>query len=99
VAGPIYKLYIYRFKEAEYQLSEKEREDIRAQLAASLQEVGGKEVIRCNSVWSSEEWLGFGVEEFPDIEAVQKHAQNLLKINRFRHIESRTLLGTKLEPS
>ena len=54
-----------------------------------------KNVIFCNSVWSSEAWLGFGVEEFPDVEAAQQHANDLVKLNWFQYVEAISALGTK----
>jgi hypothetical protein len=41
--------------------------------------------------------MGFGVEEFPDIEAVQKHAELLNEIDQYRYIEGISVLGTKWE--
>ena len=63
----------------------------------ALGQVGGKQLILCNSVWSSET-LAFGVEEFPDIEAVQKYAQLLADLNWFRYTESEAVLGTEWQP-
>jgi hypothetical protein len=50
----------------------------------------------CVSFWSSEEWLGWGVEKYPDIEAVQKHAETLYNLKWFEYIESNTYLGTEM---
>ena len=41
----------------------------------------------------------FGVEEYPDIEAVQKHTADLLALNLFRYLESFSLLGIEWSPS
>ena len=43
-----------------------------------------------------ERWPFFGVEEFPDLEAVQRHEQILTDLNWARYIDSRTTLGTEL---
>ena len=50
----------------------------------------------CSAAWSNERWPFFGVEEFPDVEAVQRHEQILTDLNWARYIESRTTLGTEL---
>ena len=50
----------------------------------------------CSAAWSNERWPFFGVEEFPDLEAVQRHEQILTDLNWARYIESRTTLGTEL---
>jgi hypothetical protein len=97
MAGPIYKLWMAKYTDAWYQLSEEEQNSHNAKLDEALEKVDGKTIIICTSAWSSEEWLGFGLEEFPDIEAVQKHTQALMELGHYRYIESVSMLGTKFE--
>jgi hypothetical protein len=59
-----------------------------------LEHSWGKELVICSAAWSNERWPFFGVEEFPDVEAVQRHEQILTDLNWARYIESRTTLGT-----
>jgi site-specific DNA-adenine methylase len=99
MADPIYKFWILKFTEAGHQMSEEEQNDHLAKLQKALEKVGGKTVITCNTAWSSEEWAACGVEEFPDIEAVQKHSQLLQDLGHYRYIESKSVLGTKWQPS
>jgi hypothetical protein len=94
MAGPIYKLWQARLREAWYQLSPDAQQQLSAQVEAALEQVGGRRVLICATAWATEEWAGFGVEEFPDIEAVQKHTQLLDDLHWYRYIESRTVLGT-----
>ena len=56
---------------------------------------GGKELVVCSAAWSNERWPLFGLEEFPDLEAVQRHTQMLMDLNLARYIDSRTTLGTQ----
>jgi hypothetical protein len=42
-------------------------------------------------------WSAFGVEAFPDIEAVQKYTALLNEFNWFRYSESITLLGSEVQ--
>lgn len=97
MAGPVYKMFRARWKEPWFALSEKEREALGAKVRAALKQVGGKEVVFCDSRWSSEQWWGFGVEEFPDIEAVQQHTRLLEELNWMRYVEAETLLGTPVQ--
>jgi hypothetical protein len=99
MAQPIYKLYMFRNVEAYYQLSQNERNELLGKIDAALQKAGGKRLITCNSSWSSEQWPVFGVEEFPNIDAVQQHAEALTELNLSRYLVSMTLLGTELKPS
>ena len=89
---------MYKPKEAWYQLSEDERNALAAKSMESLERVGGKTVVSCFSGWSSEEWMLFGVEEYPDIEAVQKNQEEQIAFDWFRYLESKSMLGTKWEP-
>ena len=95
--APIFKFWQATFNEAWYQLSTEEQGQRLAKVQAALEQVGGKAVVLCDSSWSNEEWSGFGVEEFPDIEAVQKHTQLLNELNWNRYLRGTSMLGTKLE--
>ena len=64
-------------------------------VAEALKTAGGKELVICDAAWSNERWPVFGVEEFPDLEAVQRHEQILTDLTWARYIESRTTLGTE----
>jgi hypothetical protein len=99
MAQPIYKLYMFRNSEAYYQLSQDERNELLGKIDAALRKAGGKRLISCNSSWSSEQWPVFGVEQFPNIEAVQQHAEALAEINLPRYVVSMTVLGTEFPTS
>jgi hypothetical protein len=99
MAGPIYKLFMMKPKEAWYQLPEEERNDLMAKVQEALQKVGGKAIVTCNSDWANESWMGFGVEEFPDVEAVQKLSELHNELDWFRYVEAFSMLGTEWSPS
>jgi hypothetical protein len=98
MAGPIYKLWMARRTEAWVALSEEERQSLTAKVTESSDRVGCKIVTVCNSAWSSEQGLSFGVEESPDAEAIQQHSQGLIDLDWFQYVESTSLLGTKTRP-
>ena len=77
------------------ELSEEERNKIGAEALEALQKAGGKMIVMCFSGWSTEQWRVFGVKEFPDIEAVQEHAQFLVELDHGRYMESYSMLGTE----
>jgi hypothetical protein len=95
MAESIYKFWMSRPTEAWYQLSEEEQNKHTAKSQEVLHKVGGKTVIVCTSVWSNEQWLLCGVEEFPDTDAVQKHTELLFQLDHFRYFEGQSTLGTK----
>src|SRR5690242_16762779 len=98
MAQPIYKVYMARPTEAWYQLSEEERGGLLRKLLEAFERVGGKEVVRCDSAWASEQWPFFGLEEYPDIAAEQAHSRFLQELGWHRYLEGMTLLGTRAEP-
>ena len=99
MAQPVYKLWQGRFTEASHQLAPEEQQRLLAQVTQAKFTVGGKELVTCSAGWSNERWPFFGVEEYPDSEAVQRHQQILIDLNWGRYLESRTTLGTELVPS
>jgi hypothetical protein len=69
-----------------------------AKLDEALEKAGGKRLIICDTNWSSDQWAFAGVEEFPNIEAVQNYMAAVSELNLFRYDESISVLGTKMEP-
>ena len=81
MAQPIYKLWQGRFTEAWHQLPEQEQQRLLGQVMGALNTTGGRELVVCDAAWSNERWPVFGVEEYPDLEAVQRHEQLLTDLN------------------
>jgi hypothetical protein len=96
MAQPIYKVFFLKYKEPWYELTEEEQYKLEAKNEESLKQVGAEHLIMCASVWAAEEWLGWGVEKYPDIEAVQKHTMTLYALNWFKYFDSKTYLGTEM---
>ena len=97
MAEPIYKFFMARFSEAWYQLSEEEQKSFVAKLDEALEKAGGKRPIICDTNWSSDQWSIAGMEEFPNIEAVQNYMAAVSELKLFRYVEGTSVLGTKLE--
>lgn len=94
MSTPIYKLYMGKLLEAWHQLSDDEQKALLVKVNASVEKVGGKRVIQCFPGWCTEEWHFWGVEEFPDLEAVMMHTQMLSDLHWHRYVESFSMLGT-----
>ena len=93
MSQPIYKVWFMKYKDAWYKLTPEEQKKLMEKVEASFKEVGGEGIIMNVSLWADEEWMGWGVEKYPSIEAVQKRAQDLFDMNWFEYIESKTYLG------
>jgi hypothetical protein len=96
MAQSVYKLWQGRFTEAWHQLAQEDQQRLPSQVMEALNKAGGKELVICSAAWSNERWPFFVVEEFPDLDAVQRHEQILTDLNWARYIDSRTTLGTEL---
>jgi hypothetical protein len=95
MAQKVYSLFMAKNTEAWYQLSQEEQDGLMAKMGESLKELGVKPVVLCDSSWSSEQWRSFGVLEFPDIEAVQKHRADMNNLDWSRYFDSVTMLGSE----
>src|SRR5262245_61697781 len=98
MAQQIYKLFMAKPSQAGYKVAQEERQKLFAKMDEAFTAVGGKRIILCDSGWASEQWTFWGVEEYPDIEAVQKYTASLNEMDWFQYVDSFTLLGTKSEP-
>ena len=63
----IYKVFMAKFSEAWYQLSEEEQNSFKAKMGEALEKAGGKRLMMCGTNWSSDQWSFAGMEEFPSI--------------------------------
>jgi len=88
-------MFMFRNTEAYYQASEEERNEVLGKLGAAFEKVGGKRLVWCNSYWATDQWQVFGIEVFPNIEAVQEYAQAMNDLNMPRYVESISILGTE----
>ena len=93
---PIYKVWLMKYKDAWYKLSPEEQKNHLAKIEESLKKVGAELLMMRVSVWASEEWLAWGVEKYPNLEAVQQHSLTLYAMNHFQYIESTSYLGVEM---
>ena len=98
MSQPIFKIFlVHGLREAYYQLSAEASQEFFAASTANNQAAGAKFLVFCNAYWSNEAYLSWGVEEYPDIQAVQKVAAGLEKIQQARYFDAETILGTWAE--
>lgn len=99
MTNSIYQLFMMKPSEAWYQLSKEEQDRLMTKQEEFFNKAGGKTLVFADLAWSSEEWLYFGVNQYPDFESLEKHSKRLAEINRFRYLESKVVLGTEWEQS
>jgi len=92
----VYKLWQSRYTQAWYQLPEDEQQRLLGQVMQALDKAGGREIVICDAAWANERWPFFGLEEFPDVDAVQRHEKLLGELRWDRYMHARTSLGTEM---
>lgn len=97
MAQPICKVFLAKPTGAYFELSEEEQRALLAKVSEALAQAGGKSIITCSSGWATEQWSFWGVEEYPDAEALQRHDELLNALNWFRYVESTTTLGVRFQ--
>lgn len=96
---PIYKLWMVEPKSSWHQLSPAEKEHHLDQVRGALEEVGAKSIVTVKSAWYDEQWQYFGLEEFPDVEAVRKFVDQLQEMGHYRYFRTKGLMGNEYESS
>jgi hypothetical protein len=97
MSKPIFKMFMARPSEAGYQLSQEERDNLFAKHDELIEKLGIKSTITCDSSWASDQYNFWGVEEYPDMDAVMEFHAGLDALNWFRYFDAVTLLGTRME--
>ena len=92
---PIIRLMFAKVKEAFYKLSEKDQLEFMLKDRKNWEELGCKLLMMIDCRWSNEDWNYIGVEEWPNIEALEKRAKfENEELQKFRYAETKTYLGT-----
>ena len=94
MSAPIYRFYRVKFTDAWHKLSQEEKERLQEKLSQSYAEQGIKEIGQFRTFWSSE-WSVFGLEEFPDVGAVEKWRTTMEQLGIFETVEIESMLGIK----
>lgn len=79
-------------------LSQAEQNLLMGQVTQIQKNVGSRRIVDCRCEWSSERWMYFGAEEFPDAQSLMKFKRQLADLGWYNHIDSQILLGTAQGP-
>lgn len=98
MATPIYLLVIGKgFNEAGMRLTQEERDALWARAEEIDKRAGAKWIIMCDSRWADESTDGWGVLEYPSMDAYLAKVRELEKAGWWRYFDAKSILGTKLE--
>ena len=96
MSEPVYLLVIATgFTEAWHQLSEDEQSSLWSKVQEIDKRAGAKFLASYDSRWADETTVGFGIIEYPDMDAYQQKVKEVEKLNWWRYFTGKTLLGTK----
>lgn len=90
----VYKLWMARPTAAAYALSPEREHALMDQVEKGMTDVGGKRIAMC-SCWSSERYLYFGIEQFPDLNAVQEYDRCLKEMSWQQYMDGDIVLGVR----
>ena len=91
----IIRLMFAKVKEAFHKLSEEEQQEFMLKDRKNWEELGCKILMMIDCRWSNEEWNYIGVEEWPNVDALEKRAKfENEELKKFRYAETKTYLGT-----
>ena len=88
----VYKLFITRGTDLYFTAAESEREQNLKNINTVMAQVGGKRLMVCETL-TSEEWMFFGLEQFPDMDAAMKYQMLLRKARPKRYTHSLIYFG------
>jgi hypothetical protein len=97
MSKPVYLLILGQgHTEAWHQLSKEAQDDLWSKVMEVDKRAGAKYVLLCNSRWADEAISGWGVIEYPDMDAYQQKVEELEKLNWWRYYSAKTILGTNI---
>src|SRR5262245_32079146 len=93
----IYKLVIAKGPSYRWlQLPEGERNSLWEKVDKVFNEVGGERVMWVDSSWSNEQYPGFFIEIYPNIEDLQKFTAYLNELQFLQYFDVITVIGTEM---
>jgi hypothetical protein len=92
MSKPIFKLYLMKLGIEAVTLPAEKQQSLLGKGEEILAQVGGKTLIS-GEIWSDEKYQYFGIEQYPNWQALREHDRCLREINWFQYLESETFLG------
>lgn len=96
MAKPIYVVYVNKARESWSALPKERQDELLAKVRAAHETVGATIHLICDASWA-QQYDFFGVEEFPDIEALQRYQAILNEFNWNSYFGGIGTIGTKME--
>jgi hypothetical protein len=90
---PVFKLYLTKPSLEAMLLSPEKQQELMGYNAQAMADVGAKTLLTAD-IFSDENYVWLGVEEYPNLAAVIEHNRCLAKVNWLQYLTSEVYLGT-----
>ncbi len=90
---PVFKIFTFKYTKDAYALSPEQQAEFMKKHDEFLAQVGGKLLLTCDMIWSNEEFEYFGLESFPNMQALFTFHDCLRSIGWFPYFQSKTYLA------
>lgn len=96
---PLYKLYLFRRNAKFYETPAPVYRAIRDQMDARQRELGIRDLFNAEMAWSNEKFEYFGVEFYPNEQALRAYTLCLMETGFYQFIDSESYLGIPMDTS
>jgi hypothetical protein len=93
--APYYRAFWMNFSEPWYALTSDQQDELMMKVDQTHAEFGSKRIILCNSHWATSEWMAWGVEAYPSLEAMVGRAAKLGEMGWIKFTQAMSLPGVK----
>lgn len=91
---PVFKLYLAKFTMDAVQLPDERKAEIMARRDQVVKDVGMRTLVE-GSIWSDERFGGYGVEMFPNWQALREYNRCLDELHWFQYVSAETFVGVQ----
>lgn len=96
---PLYKLYIYKRTPQFFLTPAADVRAIRARMAERQAALGIRDLFNAEMAWSNEKYEYFGVEFYPNLEAVQNYTRCMMECGYYQFVQGESYLGIPMDQS
>ena len=96
---PLYKVYLLRRLPSYYQAQPEDINALRSAMALHQRELGVRDLFNGGTAWSNERYEFFGVEFYPNLNAVQEYTRRLMELKFYQYFDTESYLGIPMDNS
>lgn len=94
----IYSVWKVKLAPAWFMLDKSAQDEHMSFRLNSLAKAGGKDLLMAISLWADEQWADWGIVEYPNVEGLIQHTQDITDHGSFEYYQLQTTLGVLADP-